>query len=149
MKIWFYILHVDPILDNVTPCNIGSFNVEWTTNWFWTENEKNWTKKNTYRFNSTWFQLELHPDLVFQFGIGWYFLGIFLTNTGGKLGWYVLVSYIWWEPLFPSLLPSFWWTKPPFWGEFPQNFTKWSSRQILQYKNTVHTKPNIPTGKCR
>ncbi len=30
--------------------------------------------------------------------------------------------------------------------EFPQNFTKWSSRQILQYKNS---EPNIPTGKCR
>jgi hypothetical protein len=54
-----------------------------------------------------WMKLELHPNLVFRFGIGWYFLGIFLTDTRGKLGWYVLVSYIWQEPLFPSLLPPF------------------------------------------
>jgi hypothetical protein len=30
--------------------------------------------------------LELYPDLVFRFGIGWYFLGIFPTDTEGKLG---------------------------------------------------------------
>jgi hypothetical protein len=30
--------------------------------------------------------LELYPDSVFRYGIGWYFLGIFLTDTEGKLG---------------------------------------------------------------
>jgi hypothetical protein len=28
----------------------------------------------------------LYPNSVFWFGIGWYFLGIFHTNTEGKLG---------------------------------------------------------------
>jgi hypothetical protein len=52
--------------------------------------------------------LELYPDLVFRYGIGWYFLGIFLTDTEGKLGkdlWYR--TYISREPLFHSILPSF------------------------------------------
>ncbi len=31
-------------------------------------------------------KLELYPDLVFRYGISWYFLGIFLTHTEGKLG---------------------------------------------------------------
>ncbi len=30
--------------------------------------------------------LELYPKLVFRYGIGWYFLGMQLTNTKGKLG---------------------------------------------------------------
>ncbi len=29
---------------------------------------------------------KLYPNSVFRFGIGWYFLGIFHTNTEGKLG---------------------------------------------------------------
>jgi hypothetical protein len=28
----------------------------------------------------------LYPNLVFRFGIGWYFPGIFPTDTEGKLG---------------------------------------------------------------
>jgi hypothetical protein len=55
-------------------------------------------------------QLELYPDLVFWFGIGWYFPGIFPTDTKGKLGWDISVLYIWWEPLFSlkeRLLPPF------------------------------------------
>jgi hypothetical protein len=54
--------------------------------------------------------LELHLDLVFQFGIGRYFPGILPTNTEGKLGRDILVSYIWREPLFSlkgRLLPLF------------------------------------------
>jgi hypothetical protein len=53
---------------------------------------------------------ELYPDSVFQFGIGWYFPGIFPSDTEGKRGWEVLVLYIWWEPLFSlkgKLLPPF------------------------------------------
>ncbi len=64
--------------------------------------------------------IDLYPNLVFWFGIGWYFPGIFPTNTKGKLGWDVLVLYIWREPLFSlkgRLLPPFWWIKPPFWGK--------------------------------
>ena len=30
--------------------------------------------------------LELHPESVFRFGIGRYFFGMWLTDTGGKLG---------------------------------------------------------------
>ncbi len=85
--------------------------------------------------------LELHLDSVFWFGIGRYFPGISPTNTKGKLGWDVLVSYIWREPLFSLkgrlLPPLFDGPSPPFEGkissrriykkEFPQNFTKWSS----------------------
>ncbi len=56
------------------------------------------------------YQLELYPDSVFLFGVGWYFPGIFPTDTEGKLGWDVLVLYIWWEPHFSfkgRLLPPF------------------------------------------
>jgi hypothetical protein len=56
--------------------------------------------------------VELYPDSVCRFGIGLYFPGIFPTDTEGKLGRdvYVLVLYIWQEPLFSlkgRLLPPF------------------------------------------
>ncbi len=54
--------------------------------------------------------LELYPDSVFLFGIGRCFLGIFPTDTKGKLGRDVLELYIWQEPLFSlqgRLLPPF------------------------------------------
>jgi hypothetical protein len=38
--------------------------------------------------------IELYPDSVFWFGIGWYFPGIFPTDTEGKLGRDILVLYI-------------------------------------------------------
>jgi hypothetical protein len=56
--------------------------------------------------------------------MGWYFLSIFLTNTGGKLGWYVLVSYIWREPLFPLLLPPFLMDQAPLLRGVPAKFHK-------------------------
>jgi hypothetical protein len=31
--------------------------------------------------------IEFDSDLVFLVGIGWYFPGIYRTNTKGKLGW--------------------------------------------------------------
>ncbi len=73
--------------------------------------------------------VELHLNSVFWFGIGRYFPGILPTDTKGKLGRDVSVSYIWREPLFSlkgRLLPPFWWTKPPFWGKnkFPPNLQK-------------------------
>jgi hypothetical protein len=55
-------------------------------------------------------KLELHLDLVFWFGIGWYFPGILPTNTKGKLGRDVLVSSFGGNPLFSlkgRLLPPF------------------------------------------
>jgi hypothetical protein len=56
--------------------------------------------------------LELHLNLVFRFGIGRYFPGILPTNTVGKLGQGILVSYIWREPLFSpqreASAPFFW-----------------------------------------
>ncbi len=87
----------------------------------------------------------LFTRVVSRFGIlvwyrlvfSWYFPNRYQRKTRQGPS----VSYIWREPLFCSLLPPFCWTKPPFWGEFPQNFTKWSSGQILQYKKyrTYHT----------
>jgi hypothetical protein len=41
--------------------------------------------------------VELHPDSVFWFGIGLYFLGILPTNTEGKLGKDFLVLCLWRE----------------------------------------------------
>jgi hypothetical protein len=83
---------------------------------------------------------ELHLDLVFCFGIGRYFPGILPTDTGGKLGWYVLVSYIWREPLFPLLLP-------PICGPSKGNSHKISHNgapaKSYSTKNTIHTIPNI------
>jgi hypothetical protein len=148
--------HVSVSSSYVDVCNFHMRRSE-NENLFW--NRKNvslrlrwgWRKLNdTFLFSRDQKFVELHLDSVFRFGIGRYFPGILPTDTKGKLGWYVAVSYIWREPLFPSLLPPFWWTKPPFWGEFPQNFTKLSSRQILQHKKyrTYHTE-YIPTGKCR
>ncbi len=46
--------------------------------------------------------LELYPDSVFWFGIGWYFPSIFPSDTKRKLSRDVLVLYIWREP--PALL---------------------------------------------
>ncbi len=84
--------------------------------------------------------VELYPDLVFRYGIGWYFLGIFLTDTEGKLGKDLRYHTFGGNPFFPRFCPLF--DGPsPFGGEFPQNFTKRSSRRILQYKKyrTYHT----------
>jgi hypothetical protein len=97
--------------------------------------------------------VELHLNLVFWFGIGWYFPVFYQPipkeNLVGKF-WY---STFGGNPFFPSkrgFCPLFDGPSPPFEGkisshqiykkEFPQNFTKWSSSQILQYKNT---EPNI------
>jgi hypothetical protein len=44
----------------------------------------------------------LLTDSVFLVDIGWYFLGIYHTDTKGNLGWYILVSKFWQELLFPS-----------------------------------------------
>jgi hypothetical protein len=40
--------------------------------------------------------------ICFLVGIGWYFPGIYHTNIKGNLGWYILVSKFWRDPLFPS-----------------------------------------------
>ncbi len=94
-------------------------------------------------------KLELYPDSVFQYAIGWYSLGIFLTDIEGKLGkdlWYRTFGG---NPFFARFCPLFDGPSPPFEGEFPQNFTKWSARQILQYKkyrtcHTEYTNPQVP-----
>jgi hypothetical protein len=46
------------------------------------------------------FFLELYFDSVILVGIGQYFLGIYHTDTKGKLGRYTLVLFFWQEPLF-------------------------------------------------
>ncbi len=87
------------------------------------------TNSTCRKLRSSAFQLESHLYSVFWFGIGRYFPSILPTNTKGKLGRDVSVSFIWQEPLFSlkeRLLPPFWWTKPPFWGKnkFPSNLQK-------------------------
>jgi hypothetical protein len=69
------------------------------------------------------FSIELYPNSVFWYGIGWYFLGIFLTDTKGKLGkdlWYHTFGE---NPFFAHFCPLFDGPSPPFEG---------SSRKISQ-----------------
>ncbi len=94
--------------------------------------------------------VELHLDLVFRFGIGWYFPGILPTDTKGKLGWDVLVSYIWQKPLFSlkgRLLPPFWWTKPPFWGK--NNFLPNLQKGVPAKFHKMELPPNLTVQKYR
>ena len=59
--------------------------------------------------------LGLHPESVFWFGIGQYFFGIWLTNTGGKLGkdfsmldtisWCKTIHHIIYQPTRTGNLP--------------------------------------------
>jgi hypothetical protein len=83
--------------------------------------------------------LELYPNSVFWYGIGWYFLSIFLTDTKGKLGKDLRYHTFGGNPFFPRFCPLFDGPSPPFEG---------SSRKISQIgalaksystKNTVHT----------
>jgi hypothetical protein len=60
-------------------------------------------------------KLELLTNLVFSDGIRLVFLGFYRTDTGGKLGRYILVLLFWREPLF-SLKGGSW---PPFLGVQP------------------------------
>jgi hypothetical protein len=46
-------------------------------------------------------QIELYTDLVFLVGIRLVFLGIYQTNTGGKLGRYILYYFFGRNPFFP------------------------------------------------
>jgi hypothetical protein len=87
--------------------------------------------------------VELYPDSVFRCGIGWYFLGIFLTDTEGKLGKDLPYRTFGGNPFFPRFCPLFDGPSSPFEGG--------SSRKISQNgapaksystKNTVHTIPN-------
>ncbi len=55
-------------------------------------------------------KLELYTNLVFLVGIRLVFLGIYQTDTGGKLGRYISVYFFWREPLFFSKRGSW----PPF-----------------------------------
>jgi hypothetical protein len=59
-----------------------------------------WSKKN----------LELYPDSVFRFGIGWYFLCIFHNDTEGKLGKAFGILHLAGTPFFPQREAS-----APFW----------------------------------
>jgi hypothetical protein len=55
-------------------------------------------------------KLELYIELVFS---GWYravFLCIYHTDTKGNLGRYILESFFWRKPLFPSKRGQ----RPPF-----------------------------------
>jgi hypothetical protein len=72
--------------------------------------------------------LELYPNLVFRFGIGRYFLGIFHTDTEGKLGKAFGILHLMGTPFFPSkggFCLLFDGSSPPFEGKI-------SSRQIYK-----------------
>jgi hypothetical protein len=70
----------------------------------------------------------LYPDLVFWFGIGRYFLGIFHTDTEGKLGKALGILHLAGTPFFPQREAS----APFFDGSSPPYERKISSRQIYK-----------------
>jgi hypothetical protein len=92
-------------------------------------------------------KLELYPDLVIWYGIGWHFLGIFLTDTEGKLSKDLRYRTFGGNPFFAPFCPIFDGPSPPFEG---------SSRKISQNgaptKSYSKKKPYIPyqisTDKC-
>ncbi len=87
--------------------------------------------------------LQLYPNSVFRYGIGWYFLGIFLTNTEGKLGKDLRYRTFGGNPFFPR------YQSPPLEGSSRKISQKGAPAKSYSTKNTVHTVPNIPTSKCR
>jgi hypothetical protein len=93
--------------------------------------------------------VELYPDLVFWYGIGWYFLGIFLTDTKGKLGKDLWYSTFGGNPFFPRFCPLFDGPSPPFEGSSCKISQNGSPAKSYSTKNTIHTIPKIPTSKCR
>jgi hypothetical protein len=93
--------------------------------------------------------LELDPDSVFWYGIGWYFLGIFLTDTKGKLGKDLRYRTFGGNPFFPRFCPLFDGPSPPLEGSSRKISQKGAPAKSYSTKNTVHTTLNIPTGKCR
>ncbi len=80
--------------------------------------------------------LELYPNSVYRFGIGRYFLGIFHTDTEGKLGKAFSILHLAGTPFFPQREASapFLMDQAPLLREkkVPAKFTKWSSRKISQ-----------------
>jgi hypothetical protein len=89
------------------------------------------------------FLLELYPDLVFWYGIGWYFLGIFLTDTKGKLGKDLQYLTFGGNPFFPRFCPLFDGPSPPLEGSSRKISQKGAPAKSYSTKNTVHTIPNI------
>jgi hypothetical protein len=97
----------------------------------------------------------LFTDLIFLVGIGWYFLGIYHINTKGNLGWYILVSKLWQEPLFPpkrGLWTPFGALSPPFEGKrvshgffSKKEFPETSKKSSCQNPTSQKYQPGIPT----
>ncbi len=87
--------------------------------------------------------LELYPDSVFWYGIGWYFLGIFLTDTKGKLGKDLRYCTFGENPFFPRFCPLFDGPSPPFEGSSRNISQNGAPAKSYSTKNTVHTIPNI------
>jgi hypothetical protein len=87
----------------------NSCNTHTEHEWAWGTFLRQWRKVPPA--HAQWvYSLELYPISLFWLGIGWYFPGIFPTDTERKLGRDVLVLYIWWEPLLSvkgRLLPPF------------------------------------------
>jgi hypothetical protein len=93
--------------------------------------------------------LELYPNLVFWYGMGWYFLGIFLTDTKGKLGKDLRYRTFGGNPFFARFCPLFDGPSPPFEESSRKISQNGAPAKSYSTKNIVHTIPNIPTGKCR
>ncbi len=72
-------------------------------------------------------QLELYTNLVCLVGIWLVFLGIYQTDTKGKLGWYISVLFFGGNPFFPQKGGH----GPLFEGPNPHFEEKKVSRQTL------------------
>ncbi len=87
-------------------------------------------------------KIELYPDSVFRYGIGWYFLGIFLTDTEGKLGKDLRYCTFGGNPFFARFCPLFDGPSPPFEGssrKISQSGAPAKSYSTKKYR-TYHTK---------
>jgi hypothetical protein len=82
-------------------------------------------------------RLELYPDSVFWYGIGWYFLGIFLIDTKGKLGKDLRYRTFGGNPFFPRFCPLFDGPRPPFEGSSHKISQNGAPPKSYSTKNTV------------
>ncbi len=91
-------------------------------------------------------KLELYPDSVFRYGIGWYFLGIFLTDTKGKLGKDLQYRTFGGNPLFVRFCPLFDGPSPTYEG-VPAKFHKMELRPNLTVQEIPYIPYQIPTNR--
>jgi hypothetical protein len=83
----------------------------------------------------------LFTESVLLVGIGWYFPGIYHTDTKGNLDWFILVSKFWQEPLFPSKKGGF---GPLLEHSAPLLREKRVSRGFIQKKSSQKLQKRVP-----